>query len=145
MSQALQFECEFRVRGAGLGAARQLTDQPAPPPTPAGRVPRIARQMALAIRFEGLVRSGAVRDYSELARLGHVTRARITQIMNLLLLATDIQEVLLFLPRVTVGKDRIRLRTLQAICLMPDWEKQRRMWRELRAAEESAPWPISGS
>ena len=53
---------------------------------------------ALAIRFEGLVRRGDVRDYADLARLGCVTRARITQIMNLLHLAPDIQEALLFLP-----------------------------------------------
>jgi DNA invertase Pin-like site-specific DNA recombinase len=60
-------------------------------------IPRIARLIALAIRYEGLVREGAVRDYAELARLGEVTRARITQIMNLLWLAPDVQERLLFL------------------------------------------------
>ncbi len=45
-----------------------------------------------------LIREGVVTDYAELARLGHVTRARVTQIMNLLHLAPDIQETLLFLP-----------------------------------------------
>jgi len=45
--------------------------------------------MALAIRFDGLVRRGEVRDYADLARLGYVTHARITQIMNLLNLAPD--------------------------------------------------------
>src|SRR3712207_3152134 len=34
----------------------------------------------------------------KVARLGHVTRARVTQIMNLLNLAPDIQEAILFLP-----------------------------------------------
>jgi hypothetical protein len=53
--------------------------------------------MALAIRFEGLVRNKTMRDYAELARLGRVTRARLTQIMKLLDLAPDIQERLLFL------------------------------------------------
>jgi hypothetical protein len=61
--------------------------------------PRVARLMALAIRCEGLVREGTVRDYAELARLGQVTRARMTQIMNLLWLAPDLQERLLFLER----------------------------------------------
>ncbi len=37
--------------------------------------------MAFAIRFEGLVRDERVRDYAELARLGCVTRARMTQIV----------------------------------------------------------------
>jgi alkylated DNA nucleotide flippase Atl1 len=39
--------------------------------------------MALAIHFEDLIRQGVVTDYADLARLGHVTRARVTQIMNL--------------------------------------------------------------
>jgi hypothetical protein len=73
-----------------------------------GRVPRISRLMALAIRFDDLLRRGQVKDYAELARLGHVTRARATQIMNLLNLAPDIQEALLFLPAVEVGHDPIR-------------------------------------
>ena len=69
------------------------------PPGAAGRVPRIARLMALALRFEQLVRSGAVRDYAELARFGQASRARLTQIMSLLHLAPDLQEKILFLPR----------------------------------------------
>src|ERR1017187_4734132 len=38
----------------------------------------------------GMVDRGEVRDYADLAQLGYVTRARITQIMNLLHLAPDI-------------------------------------------------------
>jgi hypothetical protein len=51
--------------------------------------------MALAIKCQDMVDRGEVRDYAEVARLGYVTRARITQIMNLLNLAPDIQESLL--------------------------------------------------
>jgi hypothetical protein len=54
-----------------------------------GGVPRVARLLALALRFETLIREGRVADYSALAGLGHVSRARMTQIMNLLLLAPD--------------------------------------------------------
>ncbi|HSG69086.1 MAG TPA: hypothetical protein VLA12_01655, partial [Planctomycetaceae bacterium] len=36
---------------------------------PQGRVPRVAKLMALAIRFDKLVRDGVVADYAELARL----------------------------------------------------------------------------
>jgi hypothetical protein len=85
--------------------------------------------MALAIRFDQLIRAGEVADYAELARLAHVSRARITQIMNLLMLAPDIQEELLFLPRVERGRDPIHLRQLQAIALVPNRGKQRRLWR----------------
>jgi hypothetical protein len=68
-----------------------------------GRVPRVAKLMALAIRFDRLIREGKVADRSELARLAHVTQPRMTQIMNLLHLAPDIQEDILFLPPVTEG------------------------------------------
>jgi hypothetical protein len=71
--------------------------------------------MALAIRFEQLIRAGEIADYAELAHLGHVTRARITQIMNLRLLAPDLQEELLFLPRIEGGREAIHLRQLQPI------------------------------
>ena len=105
---------------------------PAPPPPVFGRVPRIARLMALAIRMKRLVDSGEVRDYAELARLGHVTRARMTQIMNLLNLAPDIQEEILFLPPIESGRDPIRELQLRPITAVPDWRKQRRMWQALR-------------
>jgi hypothetical protein len=106
--------------------------QPAAPSSEPGRVPRVARLMALAIRFDRLVHDGVLADYAELARLGHVTRARVTQIMNLLMLAPDIQEAIVFLPRIERGRDPIHLRQLQPIALTPDWRKQRRMWRELQ-------------
>jgi hypothetical protein len=63
------------------------------PSTPQSRprVPRITRLMALAIKFHDMIERGEVRDYTDLARLGYVTRARLTQIMNLLLLAPRIQ------------------------------------------------------
>jgi hypothetical protein len=101
---------------------------------PSGRVPRIARLMALALRFEQLVRTDAVRDYAELARLGQVSRARLTQIMNLLHLAPDIQENILFLPRVARGRDPICLEHLQALTALLDWQSQRRCWNEILSA-----------
>ena len=89
--------------------------------------------MALALRFEELVRSGAVRDYAELAKLGQVSRARITQIMNLRHLAPDIQEQILFLPRIQEGRDRIHVESLQPLAATLDWQVQRRRWNEMRA------------
>ncbi|MGF1580273.1 MAG: hypothetical protein ACFCD0_13000 [Gemmataceae bacterium] len=97
-----------------------------------GRIPRVSKLMALAIRFEELVRDGVITNYAELARLGQVTRARITQILNLTLLAPDVQEAILFLPRVKNGRDPIHLRQLQNIALVFDWSKQRKLWKELQ-------------
>lgn len=90
-----------------------------------GSLPRITRLMALAIRFDQLIRDGVVEDYADLARLGGVTRARITQIMSLLNLAPDIQEKLLFLPPVTEGRDPITTREVLRVSQVVDWEGQR--------------------
>jgi hypothetical protein len=89
--------------------------------------------MALAIHFDQLIREGTVTDYAELARLGHVTRARVTQIMNLLSLAPEIHEEIQFLPRIERGKEPIQERDLRPIVAVPDWRKQRRMWKEFRS------------
>ena len=102
-------------------------------PLKPGNVPRVSKLMALAIRMEGLVQRREVRDYADLARLGYVTRARITQIMNLLNLAPDIQENLLFLPRTLKGYDPIREKDMRPIAAIPYWQRQRKMWAELGA------------
>jgi hypothetical protein len=91
----------------------------------------VSRLAALAVRFEGLVRVGAIDNYSEIATLGHVTRARISQVMNLLNLAPDILEAILHLPRTQRRRDPIHLRQLQPIAMTFDWDKQRRQWRDL--------------
>ena len=102
------------------------------PPVAAGRAPRVVRLMALALLCDELVRSGAVRDYAELARLGPVSRARITQIMNLLNLAPEIQEEILFLAPVLKGRDPIHLENLQGLAALVDWQSQRRRWNEMQ-------------
>lgn len=97
-----------------------------------GRMPWVSKLMALAIRFNGLVRDGTVVDQAELARLGHVTIARMTQIVYLLHPAPDIQEELLFLPLIERGRQTLLERRLRPIMVKVDSRKQRRMWKELR-------------
>jgi hypothetical protein len=97
------------------------------------RVPRIARLMALAIRMENLIRVGGIIDYSQLAQLGHVSRARITHIMNLLLLAPDLQEQILFILPAGGRRDPVRLAQLQPIARIPDWSQQRQLWATIFA------------
>jgi len=87
--------------------------------------------MALAMRLEELIRSGQVTGYAELARLGHVSRARLSQIVSLLRLAPDLQETVLFLPRTLKGRDPIQLRHLLPIAVLPDWRRQRVRWKAL--------------
>jgi len=93
----------------------------------------VSRLMALAIKVDGLIASGSIADQAEAAWLGHVTRARMTQIMNLLLLAPDIQEAVLNLPMVERGREPIVETHLRAIVQQMDWEAQRRMWLHVLA------------
>jgi hypothetical protein len=92
-------------------------------------IPRIARLMALAIRFERLLEEKTIQDYAELARLGRVTRARMTQIMQLLHLAPDIQEQILFLP----FPQGLNERNLQPIARRVVWDEQRRLFQKMTA------------
>ncbi len=124
---------EAHVHFGRSGKRKELRAGPAPAAPPPGRVPRVARLMALALRLDRLLREGAVPNAAELARLGHVTRARVSQILNLLNLAPDIQEALLFLPPTAAGRDPIILRDLQPIALTPDWKRQRKLWARLQA------------
>jgi hypothetical protein len=100
--------------------------------------PRIARLLALAIRFDRLLRAEQFRDYAELARLGRVTRARITQIMKLLDLAPDIQEQILFLPKLKGLNER----NLRPIVSRIDWNEQRPMFQKIiNRLDGLANWP----
>jgi len=103
-------------------------------PTHGSRVPRIARLLALAWHVERLVRSGTVSSYAVAARLGHVSRARMSQILSLLSLAPDLQEQLLFLQRPARGRQALTLRQVLTVATVLDWQEQRRRWRKLRRA-----------
>lgn len=92
------------------------------------KVPRVARLLALAHRFQGMLDRGEVRSMAELARLGRVSRARITQIMDLLLLAPEIQE------EVLLGTVEVGLRELSAVGRWGVWSEQRDAWAPLMAA-----------
>jgi hypothetical protein len=75
-----------------------------------------------------LVETGTVKDYAELARLGHVSRARVTQIVNLLNLAPEIQEYLLWLPSDT--ECVVSERDLRRIVCELRWDRQRALFRQ---------------
>jgi hypothetical protein len=134
MSMTLTIELPVHFQRCGHGSRKEMRSGAPTPALPPGRVPRVSRLMALALRFDALVRTGQVASYSALASLGHVTRARVSQIMNLLCLAPDIQEALLFLPLTQRGRDPILLADLMPIAAAFDWRKQRRLWRQLLPA-----------
>jgi hypothetical protein len=75
--------------------------------------------IAMAHHVEALVEEGRLPDYAAAARVLGITRARMTQVMNLLLLAPRIQDGLL-LGTLEVPERRLRLALRSA-----DWEAQR--------------------
>ena len=103
------------------------------------RIPRISRLMALAIRLDQLIQQGVVSDQAELSRIGRVSRARITQIMNLLNLAPDIQEQVLLGTGSCVGRDAVTERTLRPFLAQHNWRTQRQLWLRTTKSGPTAP------
>jgi hypothetical protein len=134
MTTTWTIEVPVHFHRTGYGSRKEMRSGAQTPALPPGRVPRVSRLMALALRFDELVRTGQIPSFSALASLGQVTRARISQILSLLCLAPDLQEALLFLPPTQRGRDPIILADLMPIAATIDWRKQRRLWRQLLPA-----------
>lgn len=119
MSGMVAFGTKSRKRAAAARAERRY---------PA----RVARQLALAHALQRRVASGEFADYADMARSLGFTRARITQIMDLLLLAADIQEEILFI-EVAPGAQPISERALRdGVLKSLDWLEQRRRWGQIK-------------
>lgn len=116
-----------RRRGHGYAFSEE---PPPPPPAPARRPARVAEMLALAHRLQRAIDAGEYKDRAEIARQLALTRARVTQILDLLLLAPDIQEELIFLERVD-GQEPLTERALRPVVSTPSWEEQRRQWSKL--------------
>ncbi|QDV85237.1 hypothetical protein [Planctomycetes bacterium TBK1r] len=130
MNETTSVKRSFNVQRKSHGR-RAVVSGTAPTPPPVGRLPRITRLMALAIHFDDLLRTGVVRSQAELAKLGQVTRPRLTQIMNLLYLCPSIQDAILFHPPITSGRDPITERDLRAVSRSVNWREQRRIWSQI--------------
>lgn len=96
---------------------------------------RVTKLMALAIRFQEMLRTGEVHGLTDLARLGKVSQPRMSQIMGLNLLAPDIQRALLDLPPQGRGKPFLHEKRIRPITAILDWAEQRRAWAEMLAAK----------
>jgi hypothetical protein len=115
------FGTNSRTRAA---AARAVRRYPA----------RVARQLALAHALQRRVDDGEFADYADMARALGFTRARVTQLMDLLLLAADIQEEILFL-EIAPGAQPISERALRdGVLRSLNWIEQRRAWDTLRSS-----------
>jgi hypothetical protein len=101
---------------------------PAEPPKPGPRIPHITRLMALAIKLQEMIDRGEIHDYVDIARLGCITRARASQIMNLTLLAPDIQEQLLEVSDQAAIKPAMTEKDLRSVAKLVSWTTQRAAW-----------------
>lgn len=64
MTKSITFECNLHFERSGRGSRKTIREGEAKELTPqiSGRVPRVARLMALAIRFDQLIQAGDVAD-----------------------------------------------------------------------------------
>jgi len=119
-----------RVRRAQV----QLREGPPPPPREVVRRPaHVARMLALAHHVEAAIAQGRVASAAYVASQLGFTRPRVAQLLDLQLLAPDIQEEVLFLEAVD-GKEPLSERSLRAIALAGTWEVQRERWRDVKAS-----------
>ena len=121
-----------RVKFAKARTKRPKAAQGAPDPVQASGPTRLARMLALAHYIERLVEAGELSGYAEAAKALGLTRARVTQVMDLLYLAPDIQEEILALADAAASCPKHR--SLLPIAATAAWSEQRRLWRAARRA-----------
>ena len=100
-------------------------------------LPRITRLMALAIELDRRLRDCDDLNCRTVADVGCVSRPRITQVLNLLQLAPDIQECLLTLPPLARGREPITEKSIRQLSAEYDWERQRERFERLRCCRRA--------
>jgi alkylated DNA nucleotide flippase Atl1 len=130
-NQAATFTLEYKVDfNNGKGKHKFRKRSAAPKATPS-KIPRIAKLLALTHHLQGLLDQGVVKDYADIARLSGLSRARVTQIMNLALLAPQIQEDILFSNNRAMSK--VKERTVRIVLKKTTWKQQAREWKKLES------------
>lgn len=123
----IQFRLHAPARDAGKGS------RPGAPPSGSGSLPRVTQVLALAIHFQDMIQRGEARDYADLARLGCLTRERISQIMELVWLAPDLQQEILEFRTISGTRFPISELAVRQIAGALSWKDQREAWRQLQA------------
>jgi hypothetical protein len=137
MAASSLFEVRFKLRPTvrEIQRSEQATEPTVTAVRKTGRYPRAAQVLALALQFQEMIDRGEVRDYADLARLGCVSRERISQIMMLVWLAPDIQQAVLRLPPYA-GRAPFSEGALRRIAKIAFWDEQRLEWQRLTACPE---------
>lgn len=126
----------FKIHLARKSRGRvELREGKAPEPLLRPRVPtRAARLLALAHRIDGLVRSGEFDDYTQIALVAGLTKARVSQIADLSLLAPAVQERVLIELKPEKGRELYGERDLRRIIREPDWHRQLVLFEKMLAS-----------
>ncbi|MFV2073049.1 MAG: hypothetical protein ACC742_10415 [Thermoanaerobaculales bacterium] len=120
----------MRPSRRGAIAPIGIYEAPEPPPEPVYRPARVAQMLALAHRLEAAIDRGDYKDRADVARQLGFTRARVTQLLDLALLAPDIQERVLDLQAID-GREPLTERGLREVVRQESWGEQRRRWGDL--------------
>lgn len=139
MSKPARIEIEFTLLPQVRAVNRQdrVAKEGIPGRHRYSRFPRIVQVMALAIHFREMLESGEARDYADLARLGCVSRERISQIMMLNWLAPEIQQEVLGLPKTPGGRFQVSETALREVAKVVGWEEQQKTWISVQSDEAS--------
>ena len=122
-------EIQFRLHASKRAERGDTAEAPS---SCRGRLPRVTQVLALAIQFQDMIRRGEARDYADLARLGCITRERMSQILELIWLAPEVQqEILEFSPNKT-GRFPVSEVAARRVAAELPWELQRELWRKLK-------------
>jgi hypothetical protein len=116
----------------------------AAPGTERGKLPRVAEVLALAIGFDDMIRRGLAKDHSDLARLGCISKERVSQIMRLVWLAPDIQQEILTLPRTSLGRFNVGEVVLRQVASKMLWGAQRETWARIATGREEILGGVPG-
>lgn len=133
----IQFAFRPKRRAAGRPAQENNGVGPVSAPPP-GRAPRISQVLALAIQFQEMLRLGEAQDCADLARLGGLTRERISQIMKFNWLASDLQLEILHLNQAPGERFPVSEVAVRRIAQHLSWIEQRALWRKLLAKKTLA-------
>ena len=134
MEQKLKtFEIEFQLKPSVRAIERSADKRPREDVGRCrfDRYPRIVQVVALAIHFQDMMDRGEIRNHADLARLGCISRERVSQVMMLAWLAPDIQQQVLGLPKTPGGRFPVSETALRTIARVASWAEQRTRWEGL--------------
>jgi hypothetical protein len=106
-------------------------EAPPPKPEPVRRPAKVARMLALAHHIQNAIDRGVVADRAAVARKLGFTRARITQLLDLTLLAPDLQARVLGLEAVD-GVEPMSERALREVTHAGTWAEQWIAWQQIQ-------------